>query len=1147
MRSPDRSIVQLLISISLVLLWCGTAQAQATRTVSGVVVTAEGVAVANATIQVKDKALTASSAADGSFTLAKAPVTDLVIQVSAEGYLPVELPLKAGRGNTLFAASLSPVPPPPPAPTRAVTVLVRDSATGAPLANATVGVQGTELRAQSDGNGMAVLDGLAAGDVVLEVSAADHGPSQVTVAAGARAASVGLASTAAAAPAVPAPPPAPTLTDEELAALSEAAAEEAAAGGGEVIVVTGSAIERKQVTTTAPIAMISRKDLESAGVATIDKVLQNLPAQSNGINAQSNNGGDGSARIDLRGVGTNRTLTLLNGRRVVAGGTGADGSVDINTIPMAVIERIEVLKDGASAVYGSDAIGGVVNIITRDDLNGSEATLYTGSSTRGDGLEYDISMATGATGKRGNVMFSAGYQKREPIYAGDREFSEYDKAFDFASKKQSEVGSVSAPSGRIDTTLIDSDGDGLADAPVNLCGLDATSGTPIQYCRRGGTDLVPFISPEDQYNYQPENYLFTPSERYNVFSSGSYKVTNNVRAFFEATFMNRKSDQRLAPEPFISFAPISAQSVYNPYGMTFLGYNRRLSEFGARRSLQDIDSFRVVGGVDGELPANLPGIGEWKWELSYNFGRTKGTQLNEGNLIVSRLANALGPSFIDADGVARCGTPGAELDGCVPMNILAGADANAITQDMIDYVTFTGVSSGYNQQQTLLGNLRGRLMRTPWGGDIALAVGADYRREGGGFTPDPLTSTGDTTGGGVEPTEGGYDVKEGFVELSAVPVVGKGLAQWVELNLAARVFDYDTFGSGATWKVGGLFRTLGGLAVRGTYSTAFRAPNVGELFSGLADSFPQAVDPCDTTPPNSEDPIVLDPEVAQRCRDAGVPENASFNTAQQRTRVGGNSNLQEETAKVLTAGVVFEPPAVKGLAMTFDYYNIDINNAIQSLGAQVILTNCYNRGDPEYCALISRNQTLGGAIQSIDDVVKNVGGTKTSGFDASVGYDRTYGFGRLRHTLEATYLNSFEIDNTLQTLQAKGNFDFGVFPALKANFTTTWAKDGASAGFNLRFVSGFDECDDADCNGLAEEDEATREMFTREVDSNFTADVFAGYSMKNAAGVTSLSVGVNNVLDQAPPLIYNGLAGDSDASTYDFIGRFVYARLSQQF
>jgi iron complex outermembrane recepter protein len=1135
--------------ISLLLAWGGAAMAQATRTLTGVVITTDGGGgVSGATIQIKDKPLTATAGADGTFTLAKVPVTDVVIQVSAEGYIAVEIPVKAGRGNTVFAASLSKQLPPPPPPTRAVTVLVRDSATGAAIANATVKVQGTEVTAQTDADGLFVLKDMSANDVVLDITAADHNPSSVTVASADTAAKVALTSSLAPAPApAPAPPPAPALTDEELAALSEAEAE--SNPDGEVIVVTGSAIERREVTTSAPVSVVDKKDLESAGLATVGDILQNLPAQSNGINAQANNGGDGSTRVNIRGLGTNRTLTLINGRRVVSGGTGADLSVDLNAIPLAVIERVEILKDGASAIYGSDAIGGVVNVITRNDLNGSEATIYTGTSTRGDGFGYDISLVTGTTSKKGNVLFSAGYQNQEPVFAGDRSFSDHDKAYDYEAKEQSNSGSSAILGGRLNTKALDKNGDGKPDPGVNVCGLKA-DGTPIQYCRRQGADWVPYVTPGDFYNYQPDNYLYTPSERYNVFSTGSYKVTQNVRAFFEGSYINRKSDQRLAPEPFFgdSSTPISSKSVYNQLGVTVLGYNRRLQEFGPRRQFENIDTFRIVTGLDGAIPESVPGLADWKWDLSFNFGRTQGTQQNSGNLIVSRLATALGPSYFDANGVARCGVDADNtIAGCVPLNLLAGADAKAVTKDMIKYVTFTGVSSGYNRQQTLLGNLHGRLAKTPWGGDIALAVGADYRREGGGFTPDPLTSTGDTTGNASQPTDGSLNVKEGYAELSAVPVVGKGAVQWLEVNLAARAFDYNTFGSGVTWKVGGLFRTVGGLGLRGTYSTAFRAPGVAELYAGLADGFPQVEDPCDTTPPSSDGPVVLTPTVAAQCAKQNVPIDAAFGTAQQRSVSGGNPNLKQETAKVLTAGLVFEPPAVKGLAFTVDYFNVDITDAIQALGSSVILANCYNRGLDQFCANVKRDAANGYVIDFIDDAVKNVGGNATSGVDFSVAYDHSHNFGRFRHSFEGTYLRNFDVDNTLQVLHYKGNYDAGVYPDLKTNFTTTWAKDGVSAGFNIRFVSSYDECDAGDCNSLATEDAATRAMLTRKVDANTTADIFAGYTTKTAAGVTSLSVGMNNVLDQDPPLIYTGFAGDSDSSTYDYMGRFVYARMSQQF
>jgi iron complex outermembrane receptor protein len=1123
--------------------------AQATRNLTGVVIT-DGGGVAGATIQIKDKPLTATSGADGTFTLAKVPVTDLVVQVSAEGFNPVEVPVKAGRTATVFAVTLTKVAPPPPAPLRTVTVLVRDSATGAGLANATIKVQGTEITAQTDADGLFVLKDMAVADLILDISAADHNPSSVTVAAADSSTKIALTSTIVAVP-EPAPaPPAPTLSDEELAALAEAEAEATAEGEGEIIVVTGSAIERKELTTVAPVSVVDKADLEIAGLSTVGDILQNLPAQSNGINAQANNGGDGSTRINLRGLGSNRTLTLINGRRVVPGGTGADASVDINAIPLAVIERVEVLKDGASAIYGSDAIGGVVNIITRQDMNGSEATIYTGTSTRGDGFGYDMSLVTGTSNKRGNVMFAAGYQNQEPVFAGDREYSTVDKRWDYEELEVIPSGSSATPNGRLSTSV--------AGGARDICGI-GSNGRPIPACRREGNAWVPFSSPADLYNYQPENYLYTPSERYNVFTTGTYKVTDSVRAFFEGSYINRKSDQRLAPEPLFTTTAgirISGASVYNPIGADVIDYRRRLVEFGPRRSLQNIDTFRFVTGLDGTVPESIPGLANWKWELSFNFGRTQATQRNEGNLIVSRLASALGPSFFDASGVARCGTPTDTIDGCVPMNVMSGADAKAITPEMIKYVTFTGVSSGYNRQQTVLGTMHGRLARTPWGGDIALAVGADYRREAGGATPDPLTSTGDTTGNAQEPTDGSYNVKEGYAELSAVPVVGKGAVQWLELNLAARMFDYSNFGSGLTWKAGGLFRTLGGVSFRGTYSTAFRAPNIGELFSGNADSFPAVPDPCDA----DNGPI---PDVVQaQCDREGVPRDSIFGLTQQRSKVGGNPNLQEETANVLTGGIVVEPPMIKGLALTVDYFNVDIEGTIQSLGAGVILANCYQRGNQESCAKVKRNPS-NFQIDYIDDVTDNVGGTKTSGIDFSVAYDHQYSFGRMRHSFEGTYLLDYDIDSLLageEALVAKGNYDFGVFPALKTNFTTTWAKDGISAGFNLRFVGSYDECNedfggcnalakpDADGDGDEDEDDITaREVNVRTVDTSLTADIFAGYSMKSKAGVTTLGIGMNNVLDQDPPVIYSGFAGDSDSSAYDYMGRFVYARMSQQF
>jgi iron complex outermembrane recepter protein len=966
-------------------------------------------------------------------------------------------------------------------------------------------------------------------------------------------------------PAQPPPTPAaapatvdstPNLSDEELKKLAEQEAKE------EVITVTGSTIERKTLTTPAPLTILNRDDLNAAGRSTVGDILQSLPAQSNAINAQVNNGGDGATRVDIRGLGTNRTLTLINGRRVVPGGTGADASVDLNAIPLAVIERVEVLKDGASAVYGSDAIGGVVNIITRTDFDGTEVALYTGGSQHGDGFTYDASFVTGhnSENKKGNIIFSAGIQSQDPVFAGDRGFSKYDKTFDFSTKTPSNSGSTSIPGGRIDSTLIDTNGDGIAnhnpmakDADGKLIPVDATQnicGVGVKYCTSNGAGGErPYVQPDDFYNYQPANYLYTPSSRYNVYSAGTYKLIPEVSTFFEASYLNRTSDQQLASEPFVEAATISKDSIYNPYNGDVLAYRRRLEEFGPRRALQNVDTFRIVAGFQGSVPEDAAALKNWKWELSYNYGRTDSTQQNRGNLILSRLSNALGPSFLDGNGKPHCGTPTAPLtDGCVPMNILgpgpsiANNGVGSIDPAAEAYVTFTGINSGYNEQQTVLAQAHGRIAKLPNNGDLSLAFGADYRKEAGGFSPDPLTATGDTTGNAIAPTDGSYNVSEGFAEISLVPISGQKFAEWVELNLAARAFHYDTFGNGVTWKAGGLFRTINGFAVRGTYSTAFRAPSVGELFGGKTDGFPPAEDPCDTTPPSigKGPPLVLTGVTRDKCMEAKVPDGSSFGTAQPRAVGGGNTGLEAETANVITAGVVFEPPQVKGLALTVDYWNVDISKAIQTLGATAILSNCYTRGIQQYCDQVHRDPTRGYQIDFIDNPVSNVGGTRTSGLDFAVVYDHKFGnIGRFREQAEAQYLFKYNLDNTIQVLHGLGNYDLGVYPRIKANLAVSWSHPtGVGAGLNVRLIGPYNECDGDDCNGG---------QLHRKVETWYKGDLYVSYGFKNVAGRTTLTAGVNNVLNRDPSLIYIGFAGDSDASTYDYMGRFFYGRVSHLF
>jgi outer membrane receptor protein involved in Fe transport len=563
----------------------------------------------------------------------------------------------------------------------------------------------------------------------------------------------------------------------------------------------------------------------------------------------------------------------------------------------------------------------------------------------------------------------------------------------------------------------------------------------------------------------------------------------------------------------------------------------------------------VVVGLNGSLPEELPVVSNWKWETSYNYGRNESTQASHGSLIVSHLRAALGPTFNDA-GTLKCGTSkDDEVEGCVPLDLLHPGVAK-ISPDAINYLTFTGTQSGFNDQHTALATASGKVVDLPNHGDISVAIGGDYRFERGGQQPDPLTATGDTTGNANAPTLGSYNVLEAFGELSIVPYSGGDMLKWVELNAAGRAYKYNqAFGSGVTGKVTGLVRFAGGIAARGTFGNSFRAPNVSELFSGQADSFPSAIDPCDARPPGSTMLTPLEGIVKTQCeRDhggtntsGGVPLNSVFRLGQQQSKIGGNPDLKPESANVLTGGLVYEP--LRGLALTLDYWRINITNAITQLNVSTILESCYQGGNEKYCDRVHRDPD-NHSISRIDDLQENIGGIATSGLDFSAAYQWHHPLGTFRHTLEGTYLFKYNIDvgtidtvtNKEKVIHGRGYYDLGVLPDLKANLFTTWSHpSGLGAGFNVRFVDSFVECQNNDCNVSGEN--APRVG----VDKYFNGDLFVAYALKTSQGTTNVTVGVNNVLNVKPPTIYENTAQDADPSAYDFLGRQVYLRLSQLF
>jgi outer membrane receptor protein involved in Fe transport len=995
------------------------------------------------------------------------------------------------------------------------------------------------------------------------------------------------------------------LTDAELAKL----AEQSATQQEEVITVTGSLIDRREIDTPSPIAVVDRQKMEAAGVTNIGSILQQLPSQGNALNGQNNNGGDGSVRINLRSLGDQRTLTLLDGRRMVPSGLGADVSVDLGTIPLAMVERIEVLKDSSAATYGSDAIAGVVNIITRQDFNGTDVTVYTATSQHGDGTNYDLSFVTGHSSKKGNITFSAGYQNQDAVMAGSRDFSKQIYAYNFFGQQTGGCGvagkPVMLPNGQPGPGAPCASLSGSSAGPNGYLNTDPMNGGPMDAdyvnvpgCNFGpGTNPSPactynpatgtwrpykFGSPSafnDDYNFQPLNYLFTPSTRVNVFGTGHYDISKNTQVFFQASYNERQSAQQLASEPMfpVSYGiNISQFSMYNPFGagqqygadqtggngVQLDDYRRRLIEFGPRTFNQNVNTARVVAGLQGKVDEDSPVFKNWKWELSYNYGRVDSSNSNYGDLILDHLSKALGPSMM-VNGVPTCvSTPGdatTAIPGCVPLNIMTPGN---VTQAMINYLAFTGIASGFNEQHNALVQAHGKIVDLPNNGDISMAIGGDYRHEQGGLQPDPLTSTGDTTGNVQAPTEGSYHAFEGFAELSIVPIAHVKGAQWVEIDAAGRVFDYnikDASGkdnAGATGKISGIWRTEGGLSFRGTYGTSFRAPAVAELYSGQAQAFTTINDPCDTHPPSG--PVPAAPpnslrgmECQKEISPLGSPnplgyQNYVAGTAQQIFETGGNPHLQPETAVTGTVGGVWEP--LKGLAFTVDYWNINITNAIEAYPAATVFNNCYFGGQQNFCGLIHRDPTTH-QITKVFDLETNIGGVVTSGLDMSGSYTKKVGAHTYRASLEVDQLfkynaNTGGVDpnhpNQELVLHGRNYYDLGVLPEWRGVAFGEWThKSGFGAGANIRYVGDFFECNNDNCNAPG--------SARRDVGAYATADLFVDYMVKSKAGTTRLTVGCNNVPDVQPRIIYNGGALNSDESAYDFMGRYYYFRLSHLF
>jgi outer membrane receptor protein involved in Fe transport len=925
----------------------------------------------------------------------------------------------------------------------------------------------------------------------------------------------------------------------------------------EEVIVTGSRIPRPEVATAAPVTVVGRNQIETAGRASIGDILQQLPSQGNATNTQVNNGGEGATRINLRNLGTQRTLTLVNGRRFVAGGTGANASVDLGTIPTQAIERIEVLKDGASAAYGSDAISGVVNIITRKDYSGTELQAFGGLSSRGDALQYDLSFTAGVASEKGNILFSAGFFDQREVFNRGRGWAEYTEAYDFPARRLTTGGSVGVPETLLEDFESDDEGAPLPGYEGNALWQSVRSGSGYYTSDRDASGALywrdfSFDGTKgrggDQYNFQPANYLLTPNRRINAYATGGYALGEKTRGFFELSYTHRAAATELAPEPLFTYqegVEVSADNFYNPFGRPFGSTYRRLEEFGPRKTSFDVSTFRTVVGAEGSLPALANG----SWDVSLNYGRTSGLYVNTGNLQRSKVAAALGPSMLDPETqqpicVERAGDASTAIDGCVPLNLFGGK--GSITPEQVRGLAYTGVNTGYNQQLSAQANASGELLRLfNARSAVGVAAGLEHRREAGLNQPNPLVASGDTTGNKAEPTGGSYYVNEAYAELS-VPLVGRldgsnAPGDLLEVNAAVRGFHYSNFGGGSTYKLGARVSPVQDVTLRGTVSNAFRAPSIAELYAGEADSFITVRDPCAGGGAAGAQ--------NDSCVEAGVdPDGNGDARTQLLTRVGGNRALRPETALTYTAGVVVTPRAAPDFSATVDVFSIDIQRTIATYGPDVLLALCHpTSGAPDAtaCSLIERNGP-NRSVSRILDLNQNVGAVRTSGMDLGLRYEPQTAFGRIGLRADFTYLDNYRVTTgSGRTLQYKGNYDSQFsLPDWRGLFGVAWALAPFNAGVSVQWLNGHQECEGNACNVA----EGALPARSRAIPAYFRTDLNLGMAFAHGeAGKTGLALGVTNLFDVEPPAIYNNSTYNSDPATYDFLGRYFFARVTHSF
>ena len=914
------------------------------------------------------------------------------------------------------------------------------------------------------------------------------------------------------------------------------------------IVVTGSRIERAANDQPAPVAVVDAAAIAQSGFTNLSDILTRAPQVGVGAgptDAQSNDYGPdaGATFINLRSLGTNRTLVLVDGFRRVSG-TASSSAVDLATIPANMIDRIEITTGGAAAVYGADAVTGVVNVILKHHADGLELSAQEGISGHGDDFKSALSALYGQSiGDRGEFTLGLSYNHEPRLATNQRSFGRL------------QIGDFSNPDITATTpyTVIEYPGVRFPNTSYGgafvINGVRYTIGAngALRPTQNGATPYGPLgflgVGGGDGFNYDDFSSLRNESTVLSTLAHVAYDLGSGIRFTADLQFSNSKSDVSLQPlfqygniidraNPFI---PASVGALMDQYGLTQLSVGRTDVDQGLNARVSNRDTYTVVTGLDGDLGT------QFKWKAFYQYGEYDNSSTFVNEQVQSRYLQAL--DVTEGPSGPVCADPTAVAAGCKPLNIFG---PNAASPAALAYIHYNPVTGVVNTQQVFGAQLTGKLLNLP-AGPLAIAAGIEDRKESQQIQQDGLGHEGLLFFEYGPSSEASFSVKEAFVEMLAPVVKNQRFAQELEVEAAGRVSDYDSVGRTFAWKLGAQWAPTDDLRFRVTRSSSVRAPNLTELYSPGTTSFAGFYDPCAYNYINSGTATR-----AANCAALGVPANYHDPLAAEFRLLNtvGNADLRAETSKSWTAGVVLTPRPLPGLTVSIDWWSIDISGAINTLPTQQVINGCVDAAtiSNPLCPFVTRGPSAYGgttndphAITLVTLAPVNIGILKAEGVD----FQATYGFDLRSHLLQTEnrlkimlggtyYMKNDSIVNANDPQNVIYTAGDSILPKLRANVTPEFDAGPLAFAWSVRYISS------------SKVDVTYAPLFSNDnnVSSRIYSDLFASYLVNKTLKV---SAGINNLFDVAPPSNGSTYEGTGSGSLFDNIGRYFFAQVTAKF